>query len=86
MLLHTSVSRPLPTSMILPSSELPRFRPVPSQRGVWIAECAARLSELRPADERAALLSVAADLWSEVSSFDPVLAAEMEHESWSEDI
>ena len=57
----------------------------PSQtaaRAAWVADCAHRLGELRPVANPASIASSAARLWVEVGRFDPVIAAEMEHESW----
>ena len=62
----------------------PRVLPgrTPFRREQWIATCEERLRELRPDNSREAIASVAQDLWADVSSFDPVIAAEMEHEAW----
>lgn len=51
-------------------------------RVAWMLACAQRLRELRPRDDPASLASTAAQLWVEVGRFDPLIAAEMEHESW----
>jgi hypothetical protein len=51
-------------------------------RSSWVARCARRLHELRPGADTHAIDSLADAMWLEVSSFDPTLAAEMEHESW----
>lgn len=46
----------------------------------WASLCLARLSELRPSAEPGKLRAAVADLASSLRYFDPVLAAEMEHE------
>jgi hypothetical protein len=51
-------------------------------RTSWVARCARRLHELRPGADTRMLDSLADTMWLEVSSFDPTLAAEMEHECW----
>ncbi|HMC16890.1 MAG TPA: hypothetical protein VKI18_14725 [Albitalea sp.] len=51
-------------------------------RSSWVARCARRLHELRPKADTHTLDSLADSMWLEVSSFDPTLAAEMEHECW----
>lgn len=62
----------------------PRVLPgrTPFRREKWIATCEERLRELRPDHNRDSIASVAHDLWNDVSSFDPAIAAEMEHEAW----
>lgn len=55
------------------------------KREQWVMICAGRLSQLRPDHHRAFIASVAEDLWGDVSSFDPMIAAELEHESWLAD-
>lgn len=50
-------------------------------RDAWIARCAMRLNELLPATDPIRLLDLATDLWTDVSTFDPAIAAEMEYES-----
>ena len=47
----------------------------------WITVCAGRLHELRPHAAMPACAALAQEMWAEVASFDPYLAAEMEHES-----
>jgi hypothetical protein len=51
-------------------------------RMAWEIACAQRLHELRRCDEPASIALVAAQLWTDVGRFDPLIAAEMEHESW----
>lgn len=51
-------------------------------RTQWVQACAARLRQLRPADDRASIGSLARNLCRDVASFDPDIAAEMEHEAW----
>lgn len=46
----------------------------------WTALCEQRLVELRPRAGRYMLHAVALDLAQSLSYFDPVMAAEMEHE------
>ena len=55
------------------------------QRDEWVRICAARLARLRPGSDPAFVASVARDMWTDVASFDPSIAAEMEHESWPVD-
>jgi len=55
---------------------------VSHDRKSWVARCARRLHELRPGADIRTLDSLADSMWLEVSSFDPALAAEMEHECW----
>ena len=52
------------------------------QRNDWLAACAARLSQLRPDQGGPAMAAVARALWPDVAAFDPVIAAEMEYETW----
>lgn len=54
----------------------------PVQRDEWVRICAARLARLRPGSDPAFVVSVARDMWADVASFDPLIAAEIEHESW----
>lgn len=48
----------------------------------WVRQCSTRLAQLRPRHDREVLDTLAQDMWSDVASFDPEIAAEMEHESW----
>jgi hypothetical protein len=50
----------------------------------WTEQCVRRLRELRPQEDAALLAELVNKMWSDVSRFHPVLAAEMEHESWFE--
>lgn len=50
-------------------------------REAWTATCASRLCELLPDADPAQMLELAKDLWTDVSTFDPMIAAEMEYES-----
>ena len=50
-------------------------------RDAWIARCALRLQELLPDSDPVQMLDLAKDLWTDVSTFDPMIAAEMEYES-----
>ena len=50
-------------------------------RDAWIAKCALRLQELLPDSDPVQMLDLAKDLWTDVSTFDPMIAAEMEYES-----
>src|SRR5882757_6825759 len=52
------------------------------QRDQWVSICTVRLKQLRPHHHHAALTSVARSLWLDVGSFDPLIAAELESESW----
>lgn len=53
----------------------------PIQRQQWIEACAERLAELNPSLDRAACAAQAAELWSDVGGYDPLIAAEMEYEA-----
>ena len=55
------------------------------QRDEWVQICATRLAQLRPDSDPAFVVSVARAMWGDVASFDPLIAAEMEHESWATD-
>ena len=48
----------------------------------WIWICATRLGQLRPDQSVECVAFVARDLWADVASFDPLIAAEMEYEAW----
>lgn len=48
----------------------------------WLAACMARLGQLRPDQDARAIASMARELWLDVAGFDPVIAAEMEYETW----
>jgi hypothetical protein len=48
----------------------------------WIWICATRLGELRPEQSVECVAFVARDLWADVATFDPAIAAEMEYEAW----
>ncbi len=50
-------------------------------KDAWIAGCASRLCELLPDADPAQMLDLAKDLWTDVSTFDPIISAEMEYES-----
>ena len=85
----TAPHRP-PTSFRVSSAILPRSTtptpqesayPVNLPRDAWIAKCALRLRELLPNADPAGMLDLAEDLWTDVSMFDPTIAAEMEYES-----
>jgi hypothetical protein len=52
------------------------------QRNDWLAACKARLSQLRPDQDVPAISMIARGLWLDVAAFDPVIAAEMEYETW----
>ena len=80
----------LATSFRVPNAILPRNKTLASEEGncainctrdAWITKCALRLHELFPATDPAQMLDLAKDLWTDVSTFDPVIAAEMEYES-----
>ena len=51
-------------------------------RTAWIAHCTRRLRQLRPDESPSTLATVVEEMWLDVSSFDPTLAAEIEHECW----
>ena len=73
------------TSAILPpnttSAPQESAYPVNLVKDAWIAKCALRLRELLPDADPARMLDLAEDLWTDVSTFDPTIAAEMEYES-----
>jgi len=48
----------------------------------WVWICATRLGQLRPDQSVECVAFVARDLWADVASFDPLIAAEMEYEAW----
>ena len=54
-------------------------------RDQWIAACSQRLSALRPRVPTSECLSLALELWKDVGTYDPVIAAEMEYESSFDD-
>ena len=65
----------------------PRSRPVRAVAPLWLcndwlAACTARLSQLRPDQSGPAMASMARTLWLDVPAFDPVIAAEMEYQTW----
>lgn len=68
-----------------PSARAPAAAGYPMQRDEWVQICAARLARLRPGSDPAFVVSVARDMWADVASFDPLIAAEIEHESWPSD-
>lgn len=51
-------------------------------RNDWLAVCTTRLTQLRPGQDALAMASMAREMWLEVAAFDPVIAAEMEYETW----
>ncbi len=51
-------------------------------RKEWVRMCAARLGELRPEHDWTLIASLAKSMWADVGAFDPVIAAELEHEAW----
>lgn len=64
-----------------------RERPVPAatrqwRRDDWLAACTLRLAQLRPDQGVQDIASMARALWLDVAAFDPVIAAEMEYETW----
>lgn len=54
-------------------------------RGQWIERCAQRFASLRPTLAGRPSLELAQQMWEEVGSFDPVIAAEMEYEAFADD-
>ena len=50
-------------------------------KDAWTAGCASRLCELLPDADPAQMLDLAKDLWTDLSTFDPIISAEMEFES-----
>lgn len=59
-----------------------RAAPTHWLRSDWLAACTLRLIQLRPDQGTAAMAATARDLWLDVAAFDPVIAAEMEYETW----
>jgi len=51
------------------------------EKAEWVAQCTQRLRELRPEQDQRRLAALVDEMWCDVGSFDPVIAAEMEHES-----
>lgn len=51
-------------------------------RNDWLGACTVRLSQLCPERGVSAMASAARSLWLDVAAFDPVIAAEMEYETW----
>lgn len=81
MLTHT-VSRP-PITVHGRHAVRPTLRGLRGlSRSDWIGLCAIRLGQLRPDQSVECVAFVATDLWADVASFDPVIAAEMEYEAW----
>ena len=68
-----------------PAEPVPADALVSAPRDPWIDSCFKQLARLRPRAWRAQLRRLAQSLWSEVGHFDPVIAAEMEHESSLDD-
>ena len=65
----------------------PTRRPASSASKVWsrhnwLAVCTARLGQLRPDERLIAVESMARAMWLDVGTFDPVIAAEMEYQTW----
>lgn len=60
----------------------PRIEDKALSAQAWVAQCTARLRQLRPAQDHLHCLRTASSLWREVAACDPRIAAEMEHESW----
>ena len=69
-------------AFVLPSDRPVRAAPRAWLRNDWLAACTARLSQLRPDQGAPVMASMARALWLDVSAFDPVIAAEMEYETW----
>ncbi len=51
-------------------------------RAAWADQCLRRLRELRPDDAVPILCAKVDEISHDLCGFDPVLAAEMEHECW----
>lgn len=60
----------------------PRVEHMALAAQAWVAQCTARLRQLRPQQDHLSCLRMASSLWRDVSAYDPRIAAEMEHESW----
>jgi hypothetical protein len=83
MIVHASMVSRSPVKLFAPqASRLAQARPIHLSRADWIWICAAQLSRLRPDQDVESIVFVAKDLWTDVASFDPVIAAEMEYEAW----
>jgi len=64
------------------SSTSPSTEPQTGTRADWIDQCLRRLRELRPDEDPLFLANMVDEIWHDVPSFHPELAAEMEHECW----
>lgn len=83
MIIQSTLSSQLQASAFALQSDRPvRAAPRPWLRNDWLAACTARLSQLRPDQGVPAMASMARALWLDVATFDPVIAAEMEYETW----
>jgi hypothetical protein len=83
MIIHAPTVSSSPVKLFAPqASRRAQARPVHLSRADWVWICAARLSQLRPDQDVESIVFVAKDLWTDVASFDPVIAAEMEYEAW----
>ena len=83
MILQSAMASHLPASAFA----LPTRRPAAAAsklwtRNNWLAVCTARLDQLRPDEGLIAVASMARAMWLDVGTFDPVIAAEMEYETW----
>ena len=74
-------ARAFPPSLLAHACVSNHCAPATLERADWVAQCAQRLRELRPEQDPQRLAALVAEMWDEVGSFDPVIAAEMEHES-----
>jgi len=83
MIIQSAMASHLPASVFAS----PTRRPVAAAskvwpRNNWLAVCTARLGQLRPDEGVIAVASKARAMWLDVGTFDPVIAAEMEYETW----
>lgn len=83
MIIQASLAPRLPTTRSGSQSHRPRRAAARMwTRNDWLAACRVRLSELRPDQSAPVIESMALALWLDVAAFDPVIAAEMEYETW----
>jgi len=83
MLIQNSMVPQPRASAFAAQTDLPvRARPRLWLRKDWVAACTHRLIQLRPDQAVSVMASLARALWPDVAAFDPVIAAEMEYETW----
>lgn len=83
MLIQNSMVPQPRASVFAIQTDLPvRARPKLCLCKDWVAACTQRLIQLRPDQAAQVMASQARALWPDVAAFDPVIAAEMEYETW----